>query len=318
MTGGLPGIETTVAALRDGSSREDCTSSSTTRMERRVKQKRTLPVFGALVCCIALLCVALLTPAVAMAASPGIRSVKMATTTSTDNSGLLAALLPPFTEKYGVDVRVIAVGTGRAIKHGENGDVDLIMVHARQAEDQFVAAAYGVNRRDVMHNDFVLIGPDADPAGVRGLTDATAALAEIAAERSFFVSRGDESGTHKKEMQLWRETGSEPAGDWYLSVGRSMGAVLTMADEKRAYTLTDRGTYLAFADKLEMEILVGGDPRLHNPYGVIAVDPARHSHVNYVDAMALIGWLTSPEGQNIIGQFRKGGESLFHPDAIPR
>lgn len=281
-------------------------------MENRVKKKSALLKIAAAVCCIALF------PDAGIAASPGTRSVKMATTTSTDNSGLLAALLPPFTEKYGIQVKIIAVGTGRAIKHGENGDVDLILVHARQAEESFVAAGYGINRRDVMHNDFVLIGPAEDPAGVKGQTDAPAALAKIAAERSFFVSRGDESGTHKKEMQLWRASAAEPAGDWYLSAGRGMGAVLIMADEKRAYTLTDRGTYLAFANKLELTVLVEGDRRLHNPYGAIAVDPARHPHVNYVDAMALIGWLTSPEGQGIIGQFRKGGESLFHPDAIPQ
>jgi len=275
--------------------------------------KRSILTFAATVCC-----VALLAPDAGIAASPETRSVKMATTTSTDNSGLLAALLPPFTEKYGIEVKIIAVGTGRAIKHGENGDVDLILVHARQAEDRFVAAGYGINRRDVMHNDFVLIGPEDDPAGIKGQADATAALAKIAAEHSFFISRGDESGTHKKEMQLWRATGDEPAGEWFLSAGRGMGAVLIMADEKRAYTLTDRGTYLAFADKLELTVLVEGDPRLHNPYGAIAVDPAKHPHVNYIDAMALIGWLTSPEGQNIIGRFRKGGESLFHPDAIPQ
>jgi len=278
-----------------------------------VENRISIPTLFAAVCC-----AVLLAPCGSPAASPEQQSVKMATTTSTDNTGLLAALLPPFTAKYGIQVKVIAVGTGRAIKHGENGDVDLILVHAREAEDRFVTEGYGVNRRDVMHNDFVVIGPAADPAGIKGRPDAPAALAKIAAARSFFVSRGDESGTHKKEMRLWETAGVDPAGDWYLSAGRGMGAVLIMADEKGAYTLTDRGTYLAFADKLELTVLVEGDRRLHNPYGVIAVDPARHPHVRYVEAMALVGWLTSPEGQGIIGRFRRGGEILFHPDAIPQ
>ena len=245
-------------------------------------------------------------------------SVKLATTTSTDNSGLLGVLLPPFTERYGVQVKVIAVGTGKAIKHGENGDVDVILVHAPAAEEAFVNAGFGVNRRGVMHNDFVIIGPAADPAGIKSTSDAARALQRIAAAGGFFISRGDESGTHKKEQQLWREAGVEPGGQWYLPAGQGMGAVLVMADEKQAHALTDRGTYLAYRSRLELSILVAGDPLLHNPYGVIAVNPGRHPHVNYVGAMMLVGWLTSPEGQRIIAGFQQEGEVLFHPDAIPQ
>ena len=252
------------------------------------------------------------------AAQPEKRSIKLATTTSTDNSGLLAALFPPFTARYGIEVKVIAVGTGRAIKLGENGDVDLILVHARAAEEKFVADGFGINRRDVMHNDFVIIGPAEDPAGIKGWKDAPEALGLIAAKKGFFFSRGDESGTHKKEMQLWQAAGVDPAGDWYFAVGQGMGAVLMMANEKKGYTLTDRGTYLAYKNKLELSILVEGDQRLYNPYGVIAVNPVEHPHVNYVEAMTLVGWLTSREGQKIIGTFKKEGELLFHPDAIPQ
>ena len=247
-----------------------------------------------------------------------LRSIKLATTTSTDNSGLLAELLPPFQKKYGIEVKVIAVGTGKAIKHGENGDVDVVLVHARGAEDRFVEAGYGINRRDVMHNDFVILGPAEDPAGIRGIDDATTALKKLAASGSYFVSRGDDSGTHKMEMSLWAAAGLEPGGDWYLPAGQGMGAVLTIANEKGAYALADRGTYLAFREKLSLEVLVEGDNRLFNPYGVIAVNPALHAHVNYIDAMTFIGWLTSPDGQAIIGEFKIGGQALFTPDAPVR
>lgn len=245
-----------------------------------------------------------------------LRSIKLATTTSTDNSGLLAELLPPFQDRFGIEVKVIAVGTGKAIKHGENGDVDVILVHARGAEDRFMEGGHGVNRRDVMHNDFVILGPAGDPAGVRGTADVAEALKKLAAAKSYFVSRGDDSGTHKKEMKLWAAAGVEPGGDWYLPAGQGMGAVLTIANEKGAYAMTDRGTYLAFNEKLKLQVLVEGDRRLFNPYGVIAVNPAKHGHARYVDAMTFIGWLTSPEGQRIIGGFKKGGEVLFTPDSI--
>ncbi len=242
--------------------------------------------------------------------------LKLATTTSTDNSGLLVELLPPFETRYGIAVDVIAVGTGKALKLGETGDVDAVLVHARAAEDAFVAAGYGVNRRDVMHNDFVLLGPASDPAGVKGLVDAAEALRRIASSRSPFASRGDDSGTHKKEKALWTAAGVSPGGRWYMETGQGMGATLTVADEKAAYVLTDRGTYLAFRDRIDLPILAEGDPRLFNPYGIIAVNPARHEGIAYVEAMLLIAWVTSPRGQAIIGGFRKEGKVLFHPDAV--
>ena len=243
--------------------------------------------------------------------------VRMATTTSTDNTGLLQVILPPFEKMCGVTVDVIAVGTGKAIKLGETGNVDLILVHAPEAEEQFVKADYGVNRREVMHNDFILLGPKSDPAKIKGESDITKAFTKIAQTASLFVSRGDDSGTHKKEKEIWKAAGVKPGSTWYLEAGQGMGTVLQMAHEKLAYTISDRGTYLAYRPKINLIIISEGDPSLYNPYGVIAVNPARHPHVNYVKAMALIGWLTSPECQKMIGQFTKEGEVLFHPDAIP-
>jgi len=257
----------------------------------------------------------------ALCASAEVR-LKLATTTSTDNSGLLNVLLPPFEKMLGVRVDVIAVGTGKALELGKNGDVDVVLVHARSAEDQFVEEGYGVNRRDVMYNDFIIIGPTDDPAGVKGMKDAVAALENISAKKTPFVSRGDDSGTHKREKSLWEEAGIEPAapgstGGWYMEAGQGMGATLQIADEKQAYTISDRGTYLAYRDKIELEILVEGDAeRLANPYGIIAVNPAKHPHVNYVYAMALIGWVTSVEGQKIIAEYKQFGEPLFYPTAI--
>jgi len=241
----------------------------------------------------------------------------MATTTSTDNSGLLEVILPPFEKMCGVTVDVIAVGTGKAIKLGESGNVDVILVHAPQAEKRFIAQGYGINRRDVMHNDFIIVGPASDPAQIKGEKSVTKAFRRIAQTSSMFISRGDDSGTHKKEKEIWKKAGIIPQGTWYLEAGQGMGTVLQMAHEKIAYTFSDRGTYLAYRSKIGLVIISEGDPILYNPYGVIAVNPARHPHVNYVKAMALIGWLTSPECQRMIAQFKKGGEILFHPDAIP-
>jgi tungstate transport system substrate-binding protein len=246
--------------------------------------------------------------------------LKLSTTTSTENSGLLYVLLPPFEKQFNVKVDVISVGSGKAIKLGENGDVDVVLVHERDLEDKFLAEGYGVNRRDVMHNDFVVIGPTADPAGVSKAKTAAEAFKRIAKKRAPFVSRGDKSGTHSKELSLWMKAGGKPAGSWYMESGMGMGEVLIMAHEKGAYTLTDRGTYLAFQKegKINLPILFEGDPTLFNPYGIIAVNPARHPSVNYVMAMALIGWLTSQEGQRIIADFGKGkyGAPLFYPDVI--
>ena len=246
----------------------------------------------------------------------GQERVKMATTTSTENSGLLDVLLPPFEKRLNAKVDVIAVGTGKALKLGENGDVDIVFVHARAAEDKFVKDGYGVNRRDVMYNDFIIIGPKDDPAGVKGMKDVAVALKQIASQKSPFASRGDDSGTHKKEKSLWKAAGMTPKGSWYMETGQGMGPTLQIADEKLAYTMTDRGTYLAYKGKIDLPILVEGDKRLFNPYGIIAVNPAKHAHANYVYAMALIGWVTSVEGQKIIANYKKFGEVLFQPTAL--
>ncbi len=245
--------------------------------------------------------------------------LRLSTTTSTENSGLLAVLIPPFETRFRLDVDVIPVGTGKALKLAEGGDVDVTLVHAPELEERFVTQGFGVNRRYVMYNDFVIVGPPRDPAAIRGTSDARGAFQRIARTKSLFISRGDRSGTHTKELNFWKQTGLTRSLPWYLEAGRGMGAVLVIADQKRAYTLTDRGTYLAFGQKLELEILVEGDPALFNPYHVIAVNPAKHPHVNYVDAMLLIGWLTSPEGQTIIANFgtKEFGRALFIPAAIP-
>ena len=240
--------------------------------------------------------------------------LRLATTTSTQDSGLLDVLLPPFDSRCNVKVDVIAVGTGKAMKLGENGDVDVILAHAPAAEERFVSEGFGVNRRQVMYNDFVIVGSRDDPAGIRG-NDSIKAMGNIANASSHFVSRGDESGTHKKEKQLWAQTGLKPQGDWYLETGQGMGATFMLADEKRAYCLVDRGTYIALENRIDLVILCEGDPRFLNPYSIIAIHPGKHPHVHYVNAMALIGWVTSPEGQRIIGEFKKEGKALFHPSA---
>ena len=244
-------------------------------------------------------------------------TLRLATTTSTDNSGLLQVLLPPFEARNDIQVHVIAVGTGKALRLGAAGDVDLVLVHARAAEDDFVVRGNGVNRRDVMYNDFVLVGPPNDPAGIRGQADVAVALKRIALAQAPFLSRGDDSGTHRRERALWRAAGLDAEGSWYREAGQGMGRVLLMSGEMGAYTLTDRGTWLALGDRLDLEVLVQGDPRLRNPYGVIAVDPAKYPDVNYLDAMALIAWMTSVPGQDLIREFHKNGTPLFHPGAIP-
>ncbi|NIO05457.1 MAG: solute-binding protein [Proteobacteria bacterium] len=245
--------------------------------------------------------------------------LRVASTTSTDNTGLFSALNPPFERIFHCPVDVIAQGTGKALKTGQMGDCDIVFVHSRPAEDEFVEAGHGVNRRDVMYNDFVILGPKSDPAQVRGTRDAAKAFRKIAAQKSLFISRGDDSGTHKKEIAVWRKGGTIPTARWYLEAGQGMGAILQMANERQAYTLSDRGTYLAYKEKIDLEVLAEGDPLLFNPYGIIAVNPAKHPAVNYVLAMAYIGWVTSPEGQKIISEFgkRRFGQPLFIPMAIP-
>jgi tungstate transport system substrate-binding protein len=242
------------------------------------------------------------------------RDIRLATTTSTDNSGLLRFLLPRFEAKYGGPVRVISVGTGKALKLGESGDVDVVLVHSRPDEDEFVAKGHGVNRRDVMYNDFIVVGPASDPARVAGLRDALEALRRIAQARAGFVSRGDNSGTHKMELAYWKMIGIEPSSNpGYRSAGLGMGEVLMMTSELQAYALTDRATYGAMRQKTELVVLVQGDPRLFNPYGIIAVNPTKYPYANYKGAMALIDWMTSPEGQKAIAEFRVNGEQLFFP-----
>ncbi|HEV8644146.1 MAG TPA: substrate-binding domain-containing protein [Burkholderiales bacterium] len=254
----------------------------------------------------------LLTGIAAAQAAPELR---LATTTSTENSGLLNAILPLFEAKYDTKVRVISVGSGKAMKLGENGDVDVVLVHSRADEEKFVAAGFGVNRHDVMYNDFVIVGPKSDPAGIRG-SDVFEAFEKIAATGGRFVSRGDDSGTHKMEQSYWKAVGVEPAAmSAYISAGLGMGEVLMMTAEMRCYTLTDRATYTAYRVKTGLEILVSGDPKLFNPYGVIAVNPVRHPGVNHAGAMQFIEWLTSSDGQAAIAAFRVDGEQLFFPSA---
>ena len=237
--------------------------------------------------------------------------IRLSTTTSTENSGLLKVLLPAFEAKTGTKVHVISVGTGKALELARNGDVDVTLVHARQLEDKFVAEGWGVDRRDVMYNDFIVAGPANDPAGIKGGKDVIAAFRKIAASGAKFISRGDNSGTDVMEKGYWQQAGTRPAGASYLSAGLGMGEVLNMASEMRAYTLTDRATYGAYKAKTGLAILVEGDKRMFNPYGIIAVNPARHKGVNYGGAKQLIAWITSPEGQERIAAFKPEGEQLF-------
>ena len=242
--------------------------------------------------------------------------LKLATTTSTENTGLLDKLLPPFEEKFNIKVDVIAVGTGKAITLGENGDVDILFVHAREAEDKFVQGGYGVNRRDVMYNDFIVLGPSNDPAKIKGMKNVVSAFTNIANQKSFFVSRGDDSGTDQKEKSLWQIANITPDGAWYMEAGQGMGATLQIANEKQAYVLCDRGTFIAYKNKIGLVILSEGDLLLFNPYGIIAVNPDLYTHVKYMEAMQLIAWVTSIEGQKIIREYKIEGEILFHPMAI--
>ncbi|MEW8323890.1 MAG: substrate-binding domain-containing protein [Candidatus Thiodiazotropha taylori] len=241
--------------------------------------------------------------------------IRLATTTSTDNSGLLKELLPEFQADTGYNVHVIAVGTGKALRMGRDGDVDVVLVHARSAEDQFVAQGHGEKRFGVMYNDFVIVGPQTDPAGLSKAKDATTALQLIAEHQAIFVSRGDDSGTHKKELSLWKKAAVDPQGQWYREAGQGMGKVLQIAAEMDAYTLTDRGTWLAYEKKSPLKIGFEGDPLLFNPYGIIAVNPQRYPDTNHRGAQALIQWLISPEGQERINNFRIGSNRLFTPSA---
>jgi len=248
------------------------------------------------------------------------RYITVASTTSTENSGLSGYLLPIFQERTGIAVHVVALGTGQALDVGRRGDADVVFVHDKAAEQQFVAEGAGVDRRDVMYNDFVLIGPKADPAHVAGGGDITAALKAIMAAKAPFVSRGDRSGTHAAELRLWADAGIDIAnskGAWYRETGSGMGAALNTASAMNAYVLSDRGTWLAFKNRGDLAILVEGDKRLFNQYGVIMVNPARHPQVKRADAQAFIDWLVSPDGQAAIASYRIDGQQLFFPNASP-
>lgn len=248
-------------------------------------------------------------------------TLTLTTTTSTYDTGLLSEINSAFTDRFGASVDAVAQGTGAALQTARNGDADVVMVHARSLEDEFLRGGYGINRRDLMFNDFVVVGPADDPAGIDGLTDVLEAFERIAESESVFISRGDESGTHVKELGLWAEASIDPTGSWYREAGSGMGEVLTQADLTPGYALADRGTYLSQRSALDISIRVegpieGGPARLANPYGIIAVNPGVHDHVEYDLAMAYIGFLTSVEGQEIIENYTVDGEQLFFPEAI--
>ncbi len=242
--------------------------------------------------------------------------LRLATTTSVENSGLCAAILPVFERRAGLKVDVIAVGTGQAIKLGESGDVDVILVHDPALEEAFVRSGAGIRRTLVMVNDFVILGPAADPASMPSCASPADAFRRIAAAGGPFVSRGDGSGTHLREKSLWKEAGTAPTGAWYIEAGQGMGPVILMAGEKRAYTLTDRGTWLAMQDKANLAVVYENPEALRNEYHVIAVNSARWPHVRLREALALIRWLVSREAQDLIGRYQKGGVQLFKP-AVP-
>lgn len=244
--------------------------------------------------------------------------ITVASTTSTVNSGLMDYLLPMFKKKTGIDVRMIAVGTGQAVRTARNGDVDVLFVHHRPSEDTFVAEGFGLKRYDVMFNDFIIVGPKTDPAEIRKEGSSANALLKIAMKKAPFVSRGDDSGTHKKERSIWKSANVMPeknSGGWYREAGAGMGATLNTAAAMQAYTLSDRGTWIAFKNKLDLELLAGGDPELKNPYGIILVNPSRFPHVKAKLGQAFIDWMISPKGQTAIAAYRKNGEQLFFPSA---
>ena len=272
-------------------------------------------MIGLLVISVIFFAVVIMLPSVPLAET----RIRCASTTSTQNSGLFDYILPLFEKKTGIKVDVVAVGTGAAIEIGKRGDADVVFVHAKEQELKAVEEGYFVNRHDVMYNDFVVIGPSNDPAKIKGMKSAADAFKKIAESGSSFVSRGDKSGTHTKELSLWKKAGIEPAGQkWYLEVGQGMEKTQRVADEKRAYTLSDRGTWLATKDKdkLDMIIVLEGDPSLFNQYGVMIVNPEKHKHVKNKEAMEFVNWLISKEGQDAIAGFKdKNGNALFIPNA---
>jgi tungstate transport system substrate-binding protein len=268
--------------------------------------RRTLPVL--ILSMVALAC--------SGGAPPETETLVMASTTSTRDSGLLDEILPKFQADTGIAVRVVAVGTGRALDLARRGDADVLLVHDRASEEAFVADGHGLARHPVMYNDFVIVGPAGDPAGIRGMDDVGAALARVARSEATFLSRGDDSGTHKAERRLWAAAGLDPTasgGGWYRETGSGMGATLNTASQLPAYTLTDRGTWLSFRNRGGLDLLVEGDPRLRNEYGVIVVSPERHPHVKAEAGRRLVEWLTGDAGRAAIAAFRVAGEPLFFP-----
>jgi tungstate transport system substrate-binding protein len=260
------------------------------------------------------------------AALPGLRAraqeqfIVMASTTSTEQSGLFGHLLPIFTRQTGIAVRVVAQGTGQALATARKGDADVVFVHDKVAEERFVAEGYGLARREVMYNDFVVIGPKSDPAKIAGGSDVTAALTRVAQAKQPFVSRGDKSGTHAAELRFWKQAGIDPHsgdGSWYRESGSGMGPTLNVAAQMNAYTIADRATWLNFRNRADLAILVQGDKRLFNQYGVIVVNPARHPHVKQALAQKFADWVVSPAGQDAIAGYKLGGEQLFFPNANP-
>ncbi len=258
----------------------------------------------------------LLTISVYSLTAGAVEHLKMSTTTSTENSGLLAILNPAFEQAYDAKVDVIAVGTGKAMKIGSRGDVDIVFVHAPAAEMKYVEQGDFIDRKAVMHNDFLFVGPASDPAQLSQAKTATDALKQIAEQQEKFVSRGDDSGTHKKELALWQQAGVFPDGEWYIEAGQGMGAILTMANQLQAYTLTDRGTFIALSEKLALVKNFDGDEALYNPYHIMAVNPEKHPHTQYELAQKYIEFVTGAAGQKIIAEYRKNGQQLFYPDAI--
>jgi len=246
------------------------------------------------------------------------KSIVVASTTSTQDSGLFGHILPMFKAKTGIDVKVVAQGTGQALDTARRGDADVVFVHAKPAEEKFLSEGFGVKRYPVMYNDFVLIGPKADPAGIKGSKDIVAALGAIKAKGADFISRGDKSGTHQAELNLWKVAGidiEQDKGPWYKSIGQGMGAALNTASASNSYVLTDRGTWLAFKNRGDMIVAVEGDRRLFNQYGVMLVNPAKHPSVKKELGQAFIDWLVSPDGQKAIADYKIGGEPLFYPNA---
>ena len=258
---------------------------------------------------------------VLISASPihaGEKFITLASTTSTQASGFFDYYLPFFKNKTGIEVRVVAVGTGQAFKLGKSGDADVLLIHDKIGEEAFIREGYGVDRREIMYNDFIIVGPNDDPSGINKINDAVIALKKIAHSNAPFISRGDDSGTHRKELRLWKEASinpEKPEHTWYKQAGSGMGAVLNMASSMNAYTISDRATWINFANRGNLDILVEGDPPLFNQYALMLVNPERNTHIKQEEAVMFMDWMTSKEGQRIIAEFKLGGKTLFHPNA---